>query len=39
VLRDASLRRELGARGAERAKRFGWDASARTMAEVLRDAR
>ncbi|HUP60127.1 MAG TPA: glycosyltransferase family 1 protein [Thermoanaerobaculia bacterium] len=38
MLRDSALRRELRARGPERAKKFAWDASARTMAELLRDA-
>ena len=36
VLRDASLRRELRARGPERARMFGWDRGAATMAELLR---
>lgn len=39
VLRDASLRAGLRARGAERATHFGWDRSARTMAELLEQAR
>ena len=36
VLRDAGLRRELRARGPERAKQFRWDRSAQLMAELLR---
>jgi glycosyltransferase involved in cell wall biosynthesis len=36
VLDDAMLRRELRARGPERARLFGWDDSARKMAELLR---
>jgi alpha-1,3-rhamnosyl/mannosyltransferase len=36
VLREPELRRELRARGPERARQFGWDASARTMMELLR---
>jgi glycosyltransferase involved in cell wall biosynthesis len=36
VLRDASLRRELRARGPERAKRYRWDRSATLMMELLR---
>jgi len=36
VLRDASLRRELRRRGPERARMFGWDRGATTMAELLR---
>lgn len=35
VLRDAALRRDLRARGPERARRFGWEGSARTMGELL----
>ena len=35
VLRDAALRRELRARGPARARQFGWDRSAQTMAELL----
>ena len=36
VLRDASLRRELRARGPERAKLYRWDRSAALMMELLR---
>jgi len=36
VLHDAALRRELRARGPERARMFGWDRGARTMVELLR---
>jgi len=36
VLGDALLRSELRARGQERARLFGWDRGARTMAELLR---
>ena len=36
VLSDASLRRELRARGPERASLYRWDASAQIMAELLR---
>jgi glycosyltransferase involved in cell wall biosynthesis len=36
VLRDASLRRELRARGPERAKLYRWDRSASLMMELLR---
>lgn len=35
VLGDAVLRRELRGRGPERARRYDWDRSARTMAELL----
>ncbi len=38
VLRDAPLRRELRARGPERASLYRWEASARTMRELLEDA-
>lgn len=38
VLRDAGLRRELRARGPERATHFRWDRSAATMAELLTEA-
>jgi glycosyltransferase involved in cell wall biosynthesis len=38
VLRDAPLRRELRARGAERAKAYRWDASAATMTRLLVEA-
>src|SRR5204863_1976869 len=36
VLHDDALRAELRARGPERARLFGWDRGARTMAELLR---
>jgi len=36
VLRDASLRRELRARGPERAKLYRWERSAELMMELLR---
>ena len=36
VLRDAALRRELRAKGPERAKLYRWDQSARIMSELLR---
>ena len=36
ILRDAALRRELRARGPERARLFGWDRGAKTMTELLR---
>lgn len=36
LLGDASLRRELRARGPERAKLYAWDRSARLMQELLR---
>ena len=36
VLRDASLRRELRARGPERASQWSWDRSASLMSELLR---
>ena len=36
VLRDASLRRELRARGQQRAKLYRWDRSAALMMELLR---
>jgi len=36
LLGDAALRRELRARGPERAKLFGWDRGAGTMTELLR---
>jgi alpha-1,3-rhamnosyl/mannosyltransferase len=36
VLRDAPLRRELGARGPERAKLYRWDRCASLMMELLR---
>ena len=35
LLRDAGLRRELRARGPERAKLFRWDKSAALMTEML----
>ena len=38
LLIDRALRDELGARGAERAKSYRWDASAKTMAELLIEA-
>ena len=38
LLRDAPLRRELRARGPERARLFGWGDSARTMTELLVEA-
>ena len=36
VLNDTALRKELRARGPERARLFGWDRGAKTMAELLR---
>jgi glycosyltransferase involved in cell wall biosynthesis len=36
VLNDGTLRKELRARGPERARLFGWDRGAKTMAELLR---
>jgi len=36
LLGDATLRRELRARGPERARLFGWDRGARVMTELLR---
>jgi alpha-1,3-rhamnosyl/mannosyltransferase len=36
MLNDAALRKELRARGPERARLFGWDRGAKTMAELLR---
>jgi glycosyltransferase involved in cell wall biosynthesis len=38
LLRDPALRRELRARGPERARRYRWDASAVTMTRLLEDA-
>ena len=38
LLRDPALRRELRARGPERAKRYRWDTSAATMTRLLEDA-
>jgi glycosyltransferase involved in cell wall biosynthesis len=38
LLRDAELRAELRARGAERATHYRWDASAKTMTELLFEA-
>lgn len=38
VLRDAPLRRDLRARGSERATHYRWDASAATMTQLLEDA-
>ena len=38
LLRDASLRRELRARGPERAARYRWDDSARAMTALLAEA-
>jgi len=38
LLGDAALRRELRARGPERARLFGWDRGARTMTELLTEA-
>ena len=38
VLRDAPLRRDLRARAAERATHYRWDASAKTMTELLVEA-
>lgn len=38
LLRDAPLRRELRARGPERARLFGWGESAETMTELLAEA-
>lgn len=38
LLRDPSLRRELRARGPERAKRYRWETSAATMTRLLEDA-
>ena len=38
ILRDGELRRELRARGAERAARYRWDESARTMQRLLEEA-
>lgn len=38
VLRDAPLRRDLRARAAERATHYRWDASAKTMTELIREA-
>jgi glycosyltransferase involved in cell wall biosynthesis len=38
VLREPALRRELRARGPERARRYRWDASAATMTRLLEDA-
>ena len=38
LLRDAALRRELRARGPERAKRYRWEASAATMTRLLEEA-
>lgn len=39
VVADASLRRELRARGPERAQSWGWDRAARLMFDLLRHAR
>jgi alpha-1,3-rhamnosyl/mannosyltransferase len=36
MLNDAALRKELRARGPERARLFGWDRGAKTMTELLR---
>ncbi len=36
LLGDAQLRRELRARGPERARLYDWDRSARIMTELLR---
>lgn len=36
VIHDAALRRELRARGPERAREWSWDRGARTMMELLR---
>jgi glycosyltransferase involved in cell wall biosynthesis len=38
LLRDPALRRELRARGPERAKRYRWETSAATMTRLLEDA-
>jgi len=38
LLRDPALRRELRARGPERARRYRWEASAVTMTRLLEDA-
>ena len=38
LLRDEPLRRDLRCRGAERAKQFRWDRSARLMTELLAEA-
>lgn len=38
VLHDRGLRHDLRARAPERARQFGWDASARTMNELLTEA-
>ena len=38
VLRDSALRRELRARGPERAKLFSWDRGAQTMAKLITEA-
>ena len=38
LLRDPVLRRELRARGPERAKRYRWETSAATMTQLLEDA-
>jgi len=38
LLRDPALRRELRARGPERAKRYRWEGSAATMTRLLEDA-
>ncbi|MGH9457552.1 MAG: glycosyltransferase family 4 protein [Thermoanaerobaculia bacterium] len=38
VARDVSLRREMAARGIERAKLFSWDRSAAIMADLIRRA-
>ena len=38
LLRDEPLRRELGARGAERAKQYRWERSAQLMTELLFEA-
>jgi glycosyltransferase involved in cell wall biosynthesis len=38
LLADASLRRELGSRGAERARSYSWDRSAALMTQLLDEA-
>jgi glycosyltransferase involved in cell wall biosynthesis len=38
LLRDDALRRELRARGSERARRYRWEASAATMTRLLEEA-